>query len=290
MKFEYFRFLLTPVKEPQLPLHGKIDRDDLIAEIFSKNKTHIFKSRKANYGITIDFIKDGVARGRVGKKTTKKLRSSPEEGFTVKDAEDWPGSTIVINLNDEKETGKLREAGQIIAISVNKSAIQSSKKCLRAFAEKINEEIVNKGFFFTINPIPTEKTKFWAIAKKYKGQIQKVTLTYTPPNILQLGSTLEDDLREDNKVFNTTKTQVVFENESGDLDLPEANSFLNQSADYIDLGGGTYKFNLKNGKTTLTSENGIKTETFEGVELSLEANDEKEIQDALKLILGVEND
>ncbi len=290
MKFEYFRFLLTPVKDPQLPFHGEVSREDIIKDIFAKGKTYRFKSGRAQFGMTVDFFQNSLVSARIGKQTTKKLRSSPDEGFAIKNAEDWPGSCLFINLSDERITGKTHENGQIIAFSLNKIAIQNPKNCLRALADKINEDLIHKGFYLTINPIPTERKKFWTAAKEHEGKICKVVLTYTAPNLFKIGSSLEDDLKEINKSFNTTSSQIVLENDGGNIELPENNKLLQETAKYIDLGGGSYKFHLSKGKKTISSEDGIKTETFDGLELTLEGSAGDKIENVLKQVLGIKND
>jgi hypothetical protein len=290
MKFEYFRFLLTPVKDPQLPLHGAVTRADVINEIFGQGKTYKFKSGRANFGLRIDHSHEGLASAYVGKLTSRIMRKPPEDGFALKKVEDWPGSRLFINLNDEKDTGRTLAAGQMIGFQVNKSAIQNPKNCLQEFANKVNEIIIHKGFYLTINPMPTDRKKFWTVAKEHEGNIRKVVLTYTPPNLFELGTSLEDDLKKVNQSFNTTSTQIVFENEAGSVTLPEDNQLLQETAKYIDEGGGKFKFTLTKGKKTVSSDGGVKTETFDGLELTLENANTTNIEGAMRMVLGVQND
>ena len=290
MKFEYFRFLITPVKDPQLLLHGVVTRQDIIQEVFAKGKIYNFKSGRATFGLTIDYSLNNLVSARVGKLTSKNLRSSPDKGFEVKKVEDWPGSIVFINLSDEKETKRTLAAGQMIGFSVNKLAIRNPQGCLRAFADKVNETIVHKGFYLTINPMPTERKKFWAVAKEHEGNIRKVVLTYTPPNLFEIGNSLEEDLRKANNDFNTTSTQIVFENEAGSISLPENNPLLKESAEWIDNGGGEYKFYLSKGKKTISNEGGVKTESFDGIEVKMDEATPVAIEAAMRMVLGVQND
>lgn len=290
MRFEYFRFLITPVKDPQLPLHGVVTRDDVINEVFAQAATYKFKSGRANFGLRIEYSYEGLVSAYVGKLTSRTMRKAPEDGFAVRKVEDWPGSRIFINLNDEKATGRTLAAGQMIGFQINKKDIPNPKNCLRAFADKVNETIVHKGFYLTINPMPTERKKFWAVAREHEGNIRKVVLTYTPPNLFEIGSSLENDLRKANNDFNTTSTQIVFENEAGSVTLPEDNQLLKETAEYIDQGGGNFKFTLSKGKKTITSTEGVKTETFEGLELTLENATPNNIEGAMRMVLGVQND
>lgn len=290
MKFEYFRFLITPVKDPQLPLHGVVTREDIINDVFAQATTYKFKSGRANFGLRIEYSHEGLVSAYVGKLTSRVMRKAPEDGFAVRKVEDWPGSRIFINLKDEKDTGRTLAAGQMIGFQINRKDIPNPKNCLKAFAEKVNETIVHKGFYLTINPMPTEKKKFWSVVKEHEGNIRKVVLTYTPPNLFELGTSLEDDLKKANQSFNTTNTQIVFENEAGSVSLPEDNKLLQETAKYIDEGGGKFKFTLTKGKKTVSSDGGVKTENFDGLELTLENATTSNIEGAMRMVLGVEND
>ena len=221
MKFEYFRFLLTPVEEPQLPLREKLDRKALIQDMFAEEKKYNFQSGRATYGFVVKNKIGNLVEARIGKRTTTRLHASPDNGFEEKEEEDWPGSSVFLNLDDEKGSGKSKESGQKIAFEANRVAITNPVNCLRALADKINEDITHHGYFITINPILTAKKSFWAAVDENEGKIKKAVLTYTPPNLFNLQNNLEDDLRKANEKFNTTSTQVVLENESGNLHLPK---------------------------------------------------------------------
>lgn len=287
MKFEYFRFLLTPLKQQDLPFNGTPpSREELIKEMFSKDQEYLFTSGRAKYGLVINYSDHDMVRARMGKKVARKIAKSPAEKFKTEQVDDWPNCPVFVNISDEKATGKTRDAGQLIAFGVNQQIISSPRNCLRAFADKVNETLVYKGYFLSINPIPSEKKKFWTVAKQYEGQIKKVVLTYTPPNLFNLENSLEDDLRETNEQFNTTSAQIVLENEAGSVKLPEDNQLLQQTAEYIDLGNGTYSFHLTKGKKTIKSEGGIKHETFDGVELQLDSTNPEDIETAIRTVLG----
>ncbi len=288
MKFEYYRFLLTPIDEPELPLHGKLSREEVITKIFSKGKSYEFKSGKASYGFVLKSISDAhkMGIGRVGKQKSERLFGSPSEGFAEKQEENWPGSDVLINFDDEKSTGKTRESGQVMAIQVNRSAITNPTNCLRALADKINQEIILYGFYITINPILKPKKKFWSVVNENKGNIKKVVLIYTPPNIFNLQNKLSDDLKEANKKYNITSTQIILENEMGHLDLPDDDPLLEQSAEYIDEGQGSYQIHLSKGKkNVLKSEAGVVSESFEGFELTMHGQDAEQLKDVLEQVL-----
>ena len=268
--FEYYRFLLTPIEEAELPFHGKKDRKEIISEIFSPKKTYKFNNRGTDYGLRIELKADNYVYASIGKKVKKNIRTSPEEGFTKKEIEDWPGCDLFINLSDEHDTGKTKTHGQLIIMQVNDTDMRYRTTLLQKLASVINKEIQPYGFFLSINPILSENASFWSVVSKNKGKIKKITFSYTPPNLLNLNSSLEDDLREISSDFNSTKVQISLENSDGNLELSENNDLLKESAEYVDQGGGTFKLSCK-GNHTISSEDNIKTKTFMDVDITLRA-------------------
>lgn len=271
MRVEYFRFLLSRVKEPVLPFHRDTkSREEVIQELFDpKQSPYRFKAGRSDYGFVSVGKAGNIVVGKFGKHSARKLHSSPDKQFKQKTEEDWPFCHVYINLDDEAKTGRTFQAGQVLAIQVNYSAISNNRNALRALADHINRTLIFDGFHISFNPILADKKKFWTVVGEHNGNIRKLVLTYTPPNIFKLNNKLEDDLKEANSNFNTTSTQIVLENDGGQLTLPRDNPLLEQSARYIDAGSGTYTFHLQKGKKIIRSDDGIKTEIFEGIEVEL---------------------
>lgn len=293
MKFEYFRFLLSPLKEPKLPFNGDKTRAALLNEFFSEGRKYSFKNRNVSFGMRIDRCAEGLVVARIGKKTKKQITLSHEADFETKELEDWPASMVFLNLNDEKATNRMTSSGQVIAFEVNPVAIPTPRTCLNALADKLNEDLEFSGYHLTINPIPADRRQFWPIMRQYKGNIRKVVFSYTPPNLFDINSNLEDDLKKTNQSFNTTNVKIELENETGDLELPEDNQLLNETAGYLDLGGGTFKLHLADGKKTIiTSAEGVKTEKFEGVDafFSAEGASTEGVLAAVREVLGMKKD
>lgn len=290
MKFEYFRFLLTPVHQQSLFSSEHKTREEIINSIFAQDNAYTFTIGKAAFGMTIDFSSDGLVRTKLGKQTIKNLHASPDQGFELNPTEDWPFCILLINLNDEKSSGMTEQAGQVMAFSVNKAAITNPTNCLQALAKKINETIESQGFHLTINPIPAKTKNFWAVAEKHKDNIRKVVLTYTPPNIFNLESNLEEDLKKANENFNITSSQIILENDAGHLELPEENELLKETAKYLDLGSGSYKFHLTRSKRTISSKDGVKSESFEETEITSNNPIPSVLMKTIRKVLGIEND
>ena len=212
-------------------------------------------------------VDENYVYARLGKRMTKRIRTAPEDGFKSKDIEDWPGCDLFINLSDEKISGKTKDNGQIIAMQVNNVDVKYRLSVLQKFTDIVNKDISCYGLHLTINSIPSNKAHFWNVVTENKGKIKKVILSYTPPNLLDLKSSLEEDLKKASEEFNSTKVQIVLENNEGKLDLPQNNKLLQESAEYVDLGAGSFKLLLSGKKKAISSEDNIKTKNIYDIDL-----------------------
>lgn len=289
MRLKYYRFLLSPLDQGYLPFSGEYSREEVINKIFSPGRVYTFPYGR--FGSVFGFVTKKVynkkAFGRIGRQRRTKFYLSPEEGFQEMHLEDWPGSDIFINLADEKTSGLVENAGQVIAIQSNRTVISNPTNCLRALADRINYDILDHGYYLSINPILEKKKNFWSVVNEYEGQITKVVLIYTPPNLFELENKLEEDLKRANRDFNTTSVQIVLENDKGELNLSEDNALLNESAKYVDLGGGNYRISVRDGERTIKSEDGIKSEIFKGKELKIDGASDEDIKRIMRQIFNL---
>lgn len=287
--FEYYRFFLTPIEEPELPFHKKKTREEVILDMFSPNKTYQFRSREKDYCLYIKQKEGNYVFASIGKRVKKNIRTAPEEGFKTKEIEDWPGCDIFINLSNEHDTGETAKKGQLFVVQVNNVDMKYRASVLQNLALAINKDIQKDGYFLTINSIPSEKTLFWNVVKENEGKIKRITFTYIPPNLLDLKSSLEDDLRSVAGEFNSTKVQISMENKDGNLTLSEHNKLLKESAEYVDLGAGTFKLQFKgNKKKAISSDDSIKIESFMDPEITLRSQNvtKEQLISIMNILLG----
>ncbi len=287
--FEYYRFFLTPIEEPELPFVKKKTREEVIEDIFSQDKTYKFKNRETDYCLYIKQKVDSYVFASIGKKVKKHIRTAPEDGFQTREIEDWPGCDIFINLSNEHDTGKTETKGQLILVQINNVDMKYRSSILQKLAASINKNIQKYGFYLTISSIPSEKTLFWNVVKENEGKIKRITFSYIPPNLLDLKSSLEDDLRSVSREFNSTKVQVSMENIDGNLTLSKGNKLLEESAKYVDLGAGTFKLQFKgNKKKSISSDDCIKTETFIDPEITLRSQNitKEQLKAIMDILLG----
>lgn len=284
--FEYYRFFLTPIEEPELPFHQQKTREEVIDDMFSTDKTYQFKNREKDYCLYVKQKEGAYVFAYIGKRVKKNIRTAPEEGFKTREIEDWPGCDIFINLSNEHNTGETAKKGQLLLVQVNNVDMKYRVSILQKLASAINRDIQKYGYFLTINSIPSEKTLFWNVVKENEGKIQKITFSYIPPNLLDLKSSLEEDLRSVAGEFNSTKVQISMENNDGNLTLSENNKLLKESAEYVDLGAGTFKLHFKgNKRKAVSSDDSIKTESFIDPEITMRC--ENITKEQLKAIMNI---
>ena len=287
--FEYYRFFLTPIEEPELPFAEQKTREEVIEDIFSQNQTYKFRNRETDYCLYIKQKVGSYVFASIGKRVKKHIRTAPEEGFQTREIEDWPGCDIFINLSNEHDTGKTATQGQLILVQVNNVDMKYRLSILQKLASSINKNIQKYGFYLTINSIPSEKTLFWNVVKENEGRIKRITFSYIPPNLLDLKSSLEEDLRAVSGEFNSTRIQVSLENNDGNLTLSKENQLLKESAEYVDLGAGTFKLQFKGSKKkSISSDDSIKTEAFVNPEITLRSSNltKDKLIEIMMILLG----
>lgn len=266
MNFGYYRFLLSSLKQQEI-LTSERGRKKVIEDIFSEDKLYTFKSGRGTYEFLVKIVEEKKALAIIAKKKNTKIRSSLVDGYVEKIEEDWSGSYLVINLDNEKETGLEEQSGQSIAMQHNNKVGVSPINCLRSLADEINGQIVNHGYIMSINPISNRKKDFWSVVGQHQNDIKKIVFTYAMPNIFHVAGNLEKDLRAWRDDLNVTKAEVTLENNSRNMKVNKDNLFLTESAEYSKKGGAKYKIHLRTSKKTITSDDNVVLEKFDDVEI-----------------------
>lgn len=286
MNFGYYRFLLSSLKQQEI-LTSERGRKKVIEDIFSENRRYEFVNNRVKYGFLVQKVIGNKVLARIAKEKPANLHASPLDGFAEKQEEDWPGSYLLINLDDEKETGLLKQSGQVIAMQ-HQSVIRSPINCLRLLATKISEEILADGYDMSINPISSGPKHFWSVVDLYKDDIKKIVLKYAMPNILNLKNKVEDDLKEVRDVYKASKTAIILESETGNLKIDENNSFVKESIDYIEPGGGSYIIYSRKDGEIIKSDDNVITEKFN--EIKIEGASAEELSIIFNKVLEKKHD
>lgn len=277
-KFQYYRFFLSPINGNFLSQLANA-REDALNKVFKENFECYIRGVK--YSLTKIFKFDQYVKFKLAKHTWIEINKSPQENFQKDTVDHWPNINIYINMASKNNN----DYGQIIAVEYKPSIINDPLTLLNKWADETNEQIAQYGYNLAINSIATEDS-FWSIIKKYKGQIEEVVLEYSIPNLFNLGTELESELKETNKAFNAAKASIVISNKQGNLEIPEDNKLMQESADYIDKGGGQYKIKIKGEKTHRISAKKVKTKNIEIENLDIDCNDQVELITLIKAIFG----
>lgn len=250
MKYHYLRLFLVELDRPALletmgRLPPRTNRQEYLKLIFSQRID--FDHRKSTLvyiPIGHHDIKGGqVILGRIGRVVEAVENMPPEEGFEEYTHNSWRAANILIDIRDHSD-------GQKIAFQF-KSNIGKPLPISASLVDFINKNNVDSGWFLEVNLI-TEKQSFWDAVEKNKGDITAAEFTFITPNILNIQSKLNDDLKKRRKINNATSVSETMYNPEGNLDF--SGSEVSDSVEYISEGGGSSK--LKNGKKIIyNSEN-----------------------------------
>jgi len=239
-------------------------------------KLNSFKIGKSDLGFVYEYDDKGYIYCKFGKRSSIVKTLSPQEKFKEVKTENWPNCHMFMSLSEDPENG------QQIAIEHKAWIFANPLVQLRALADKINEALLSNGFVLSINPITQEK-KFWDLIKQYDGQIEELKLTFNTPNLFNLENTLNEDLKKVRDINNATEASMILKNKEGNLKVPEDNSLIKESVEYIGKGGGEYRIKAK--KRIITSKDNVRSKSI-STEIELETSDKDAVLKFAKEIFG----
>lgn len=73
--FEYYRFFLTPIEEPELPFHEPKNREEVIEDMFSPDKKYQFKNREKDYCLYVKQKMGNYVFATIGKRVKKEHKN-----------------------------------------------------------------------------------------------------------------------------------------------------------------------------------------------------------------------
>ncbi len=274
MKFQYFTFLLNPTEQGSI-FPEKRDKIEILRSILT-SETIVFDSRKVRHAFVVEKAEDDFIIAKFGRRSSIKRHLSPQDQFAEKKEEDWPYSWVIINLSTDPKTG------QRIAFEHKTNVFDSPFEQLKNFADAVNSTLFSSGYAVSINPITIDQ-EFWKLVETNSDRIERLSFTFNAPNLFQLGSTLENDLRASQKDYGLTKATIEFENPTGKLRVPHT-ELMEQAVDYIARGGGEYSLKIKGAKhyEKIKSSKKILTKSFDDIEVI--TSDQKSFMGIIKEI------
>ena len=275
MKFQYFTYFINPLEQKALFV-DKRDKNQILRELLGKVKIE-YEYR----GVKLAFVqvsnKDNYFIARLGKKASIKRNSPPDKKFEETHEENWPYCTIIINTNTDSGTG------QKIAFEFKSNIFPSPYEQLKHFTDELNTHIFSSGYAIAINPV-TEEKEFWKIIDDNKDKIEKLTFSFNSPNLFGIKNSLNDDLKDLQKEYSSTRVSLELENPDGKLTIPK-NTLTKQSVDYVTKGGGQYSLKIKGKyKKVISSKDNIKTKTFEDLDIHINGNNQETLFSILDTI------
>lgn len=274
MKFQYFTYFLNPLEQKPLFTDSR-DKNDILRDLLKKENIGYEVS-----GAKLAFVpvsnKNNYFVARLGKRTSIKRNSPPDQKFEELYEENWPNCVVIINTNTSNGTG------QKIAFELKTSIFPNPYEQLKNFADELNTHLFSSGYAIAINPI-TEEKEFWKIVDDNHNKIEKLTFTFNSPNLFGIENSLNDDLKGLQKEYSSTKVSLALENPDGKLVIPK-NDLTNQGIEYITKGGGQYSITIKGKKIVFRSKDNIKTKTFDDLDIHINGDNQQTLFDVLDTI------
>ena len=259
MKFQYFTFLLNPTEQGSF-FPDKRSKVEILREILTAKEPIEYDSRGNKMAFLAEKQENDFIVGRFGKRSYIRRHLAPDTRFAEKKEEDWPFCYVIFNLSTDPEEG------QRIAVEYKSWIFTSPAQVLKSFAKEVNTNLFSSGYALSINPITAEQ-EFWKIVDENKDKIERLSFTFNAPNLFQLGSSLEDELRDSQKEYALTKATMEFENPDGKLTVPH-NKLMKEAVEYVARGGGEYRVKIKGAvRHVINSSKKILTRNFDDLEI-----------------------
>lgn len=261
MKFQYFTYFLNPSSPQRSLFPEKRDKNEFLTELLVQDHEFVSHGRQVAYV----FLKkiDGFILGKFGVKRIRPKYLPPRQQFHSVNDETWPYCNVII------DTSPRSGDGQKIYFEIKKTIFSSADAQLKRFAGYLNGELKGYGYLLAINPV-SEVSNFWSVIDASPDQIEKLTFAFNVPNLFELNSKLEDDLKGARDTYGPTKVTLQMENPEGKLVIPR-DALMEQGVDYISRGGGEYKLKIKGRVISSTSK--VKTKQIEDLDIDLATAD-----------------
>jgi hypothetical protein len=270
MKLQFHRLFVERTKQLSLLDEENLTKSDLLDLAFNLRAPFYFNIGDSRYAYVAQKESGSYIYASLAKASHVTVEHGPEEDFEEEDIESWPHIPLIINTDSDPVTG------QSIAIELNQAVFRHPHVQLnRLVQELVNKYVRQKGFEMAINPI-TEQGEFWESIEKYSGNIRALTFEFASPNLFKSEDSLNDELRVATEAFGMTNTSIKIENSEGELKVPKDNTFVQQGIKYITDGGGQYKIQAT--KRTITSQESIKTEEIDKLELEIAVKNKEQLK------------
>lgn len=172
--------------------------------------------------------------------------------FKTEQLDSWPTIHVFVDIKTQR-----------ILIQKNSQAWMKTETPINLLLKRINEKLFNKCVHVQAKPIKI-RASFWNIVNSHKGKIKSIRFELVSPNMPDLYSNMQLDLKALKENVNVANTTVLLEaNDKGTLNIPEDNTFINGAVRYTEEGCGNVKITVKGRSRRKTIETNDQKRTIE---------------------------
>ncbi len=264
-KFYFYRYQLLPDNITPSLCYSK---DDLI-----KNKNKIFYDiifninsfidNKTHYKFEIDKNdEESILLIFNKQKKVKVIRKDHTKESIVS----YPFGHIFIDNNPLRQIVAIQEASDLSAITI-----------LNSLKRYLVRRLRDKGIIFEISPL-YEENNFWNYVDKNKTHISHLVFNIITPNMSNISSRLNEELKQTAKDTGTAETSLCFAApRDGYLNLDRENKTINDLIDYTSKGGGNIIVKIKGVKIGFNSNDHKKSIDIDEITFKEDIEDYKEL-------------
>lgn len=253
--FEYFRYQLVPTKISQLTIDNVPFTTEKIKEMKNQFFSEVISKitlKQNNKPLHTKVMYEGDQKYLLLVGNDRKVPYVEE--FERKEIDSVPYSVIAIDNDPDK---------QIMAIRNDRNAFSGADTLSRIVERALNEKLNYYNIEIHVEAI-SPKENFWDAISKSKEDVVRIKFEIIKPNMSNISSSLDQEIKEVIEDLNSHKSTITFEATSnGTLEnVNQANVKLNNMVNYATDGGGNASVKFKD-KTTYTTKKNIRKKTVE---------------------------
>ncbi len=262
--FELLRFSLSIPTIGDLNIQENreepdLDRQAFLNEVFSERIDFFYYGRQLTFFPFKDIdLGENRYAGIIGNPVQELVHLGPDDAFALASSKHYKIAYLYFDAAPEKQ----------IAAFEKRNEIGAAHKVLRAMIEEFVR--LRKGYSWHVDiEYLSSKQDFWEAAKKYKGQITKLSFEFYPPNGLNGFDKFKEFDRLAKDQANGQSSEYSITNKEGGVD--PAGDFVESAVEYASEGPG--RITMKSGRKTLYSSRAAKR-VVEVVESLMPRNNE----------------
>ena len=233
--FELYRFQLLPI-DKNIPSNltdieindfdSLVKNKNRLLEKILSNESIKLNSKNSLYELKLEYESETYFIFRIGIKKTL-IRNTPN--FKKEEIDNYPNIQVVLNIDSEVQT---------IGIEKNYKAFMRTETLSRALKKALLDYLQKYHLAIFIEPIYHER-EFWDIIEEYPERVQKISFDLIRPNLSNISSKIDKEIKKLQLETNSHKTKIEFEsNMDSNLNIKKDNHQLENLIDYASKGGG----------------------------------------------------